>query len=231
MHEKNQIQSCSKWKPLLQLFVQQKYKWNDQTVEKLIDLYEERPCLWDISDQSYSKRDVKEKALSVLKEELDIELSIIQAKWKSLRTQYGKELAKENKTKSGQSVDELYESSWAFMQKMRFVDQVRKTATSTPTLKLTGTSTVDEESDKEDDKMDDSMVSDSNTSNLPKKIKKKRVNINEEKQKLIAKCIDVLDKLKSPKRPLIEHPFALYVSHELKGLDKMRRLIAEKKNK
>ena len=26
----------------------QKYKWNDQTVEKLIDLYEERPCLWDI---------------------------------------------------------------------------------------------------------------------------------------------------------------------------------------
>ena len=231
MHEKNQIQSCSKWKPLLQLFVQQKYKWNDQTVEKLIDLYEERPCLWDISDQSYSKRDVKEKALSVLKDELDIELSIIQAKWKSLRTQYGKELAKENKTKSGQSVDELYEISWAFMQKMRFVDQVRKTAKSTPTLKLTGTSTVDEKSDKEDDKMDDSMVSDSNTPNLPKKIKKKRVNINEEKQKLIAKCIDVLDKLKSPKRPLIEHPFALYVSHELKGLDKMRRLIAEKKNK
>ena len=28
----------------------QKYKWNDQTVEKLIDLYEGRPCLWDISD-------------------------------------------------------------------------------------------------------------------------------------------------------------------------------------
>ena len=58
----------------------QKYKWNDQTVEKLIDLYEERPCLCDISDQSYSKRDVKEKALSEIKDELDIELSIIQAK-------------------------------------------------------------------------------------------------------------------------------------------------------
>ena len=61
----------------------QKYKWNDQTVEKLIDLYEERPCLWEISDRSYSKRDVKEKALSEIKDELDIELSIIQAKWKS----------------------------------------------------------------------------------------------------------------------------------------------------
>ena len=74
------------------------------------------------------------------------------------------------------------------------------------------------------------MVSDSNTPNLPKQIKKKRVNINEEKQKLIAKCIDVLDKPKSPKRPLIEDPFAVYVSHQLKGLDKTRRLIAEKKN-
>ena len=50
----------------------QKYKWNDQTVEKLIDLYEERHCLWDISDRSYSKRDVKEKALSEIKDELDI---------------------------------------------------------------------------------------------------------------------------------------------------------------
>ena len=207
----------------------QKYKWNDQTVEKLIDLYEERPCLWDISDRSYSKRDAKEKALSEIKDELDIELSIIQAKWKSLRAQYGRELAKENKTKSGQSVDELYESSWAFMQKMRFVDQVTKTAKSTSTLKLTDTSTVDEESDKEDDKMDDSMVSVSNTPNLLKQIKKKRVNINKEKQKLIAKCTDVLDKRKSPKRPLIEDPFALYVSHQLKGLDKTRRLIAEKK--
>ena len=28
----------------------QKYKWTDEEVEKLIDLYEERPCLWDISD-------------------------------------------------------------------------------------------------------------------------------------------------------------------------------------
>ena len=148
----------------------QKYKWNDQTAEKLIDLYEERPCLWDIPD-------VKEKVLSEIKDELDIELSIIQAKWKSLRAQYRRELAKENKTKSGQSVDELYESSWAFMQKMRFADQARKTAKSTPTLKLTDTSTVHEESVKEDDKMADSMVTDSNTPNLPKQIKKKRVNM------------------------------------------------------
>ena len=67
----------------------QKFKWKDELVEKLIDLYEERPRLWDISDRSYSKRDVKEKALSEIKEEMGIEVSIIQAKWKALRTQHG----------------------------------------------------------------------------------------------------------------------------------------------
>ena len=44
-----------------------KFNWDDKDVEKLIDLYEERPCLWDIA--RYSKRDIKEKALSEIKEE------------------------------------------------------------------------------------------------------------------------------------------------------------------
>ena len=34
-------------------------KWQDGEIEKLIDLYEENPCLWDIFDNSYRKRDVK----------------------------------------------------------------------------------------------------------------------------------------------------------------------------
>ena len=40
-----------------------KFNWNEDDVEKLIDLYEARPCLWDIADPTYSKRDIKEKAL------------------------------------------------------------------------------------------------------------------------------------------------------------------------
>ena len=35
-------------------------KWQDGEIEKPIDLYEENPCLWDIFDNSYQKRDVKE---------------------------------------------------------------------------------------------------------------------------------------------------------------------------
>lgn len=47
--------------------VKQKFKWKDKIVERLIELNKERPCLWNISNRSYSKRDVKEKALSEIK--------------------------------------------------------------------------------------------------------------------------------------------------------------------
>jgi len=40
---------------------------------------------------------------------------------------------------------------------------------------------------------------------------------------------DVLNKPSPPKRPLIEDPFALYVSNQLKDLDPRQRLIAEKR--
>ena len=101
-----------------------KFNWDEDDVEKLIDLYEARPCLWDIADPTYSKKDIKEKALSEIKDEMGIELNLIKSKWNSLRAQHGRELAKESKTKSGQSADEVHESSWSCMGKMRFVEQV-----------------------------------------------------------------------------------------------------------
>ena len=89
----------------------QKFRWEDEDIERLIDLYEARPCLWVIADPTYSKRDVREKALSEIKEELDIEINTIKSKWNSLRAQRGRELAKESKRKSGQSTGDVYESS------------------------------------------------------------------------------------------------------------------------
>ena len=194
----------------------------------MYSMYEARPCLWDIADRSYSKRDINEKALSEIKEKLGIEIAVIKAKWNSLRAQHGRELTKENKTKSGQSADEVYESSWPFMVKMRFVEQIKKTAKSTSTLKLSDSIDVDKDSDKESDRQDDPLILDSNVPSREKSCKRRRGNPNEEKQKLIAKCIDVLDKT-SPSPMLIADPFAMYVSEQLKGFDKRRRLIAEKR--
>ena len=184
-------------------------------VDQLIDLYETRPCLWDNADPTYSKRNVKEKALSEVKEQLGIEIAAIKAKWNSLRAQHGRELAKENKTKSGQSTDDLYESSWQYMEKMRFVEQVKKAAQSTSTLKLSESSLSAEVSDTEIDLQDDSL--NSSEPLVEKSSKRKRPNPNKQKNKLIAKCIDVLDRSKAQTLPTKEtpEPFALYILEQL----------------
>ena len=86
-------------------------------------------------------------------------ITAIKAKWDSLRAQHRRELAKENKTESGQSADDLYESSWQYMEKMRFVEQVKKTAQSTSTLKLSESSRSAEISDTEIDLQGNSLNS------------------------------------------------------------------------
>ena len=169
---------------------QKKMRWDDEMIDKLIDHYEARPCLWDTVDPTYSKRNVKEKAPSEIKEQLGMEITAIKAKWNSLRAQHGREAAKENKTKSGQSADDLYESSWQYMEKMRFVEQVKKTAQSTSTLTLSELSLSAEVSDTEIDLQDDSL--NSGEPLVEKFSKRKRPNPNEPKNKLIAKCIGVL---------------------------------------
>ena len=56
---------------------QKKIRWDDEMVDKLIDLYEPRPFLWDNADPTYSKRNVKENALSETKEQLGMEISLV----------------------------------------------------------------------------------------------------------------------------------------------------------
>ena len=166
--------------------------------------------------------------MSEIKEEMGIELNTIKSKWNSLRAQFGRELAKEAKTKSGQSLDEVYESSWSFMGKMRFVEQVKKTAKSTSTLQISSEATLEDEEHEEREQNDEIPVN-STFKETPASNKRKRTaNVTEQKQKLIAKCIDVLDRPKNVDRNA-EDPFALYVSEQLKSLDKRRRLLAEKK--
>ena len=101
----------------------QKFRWEDEDIERLINLYEARPCQWDIADPTYSKRDVREKTLFEIKEELGIEINTIESRGNFLRAQHRRELAKESKTKSVQSTGDVYESSWPFMEKMRRTSQ------------------------------------------------------------------------------------------------------------
>ena len=110
--------------------------------------------------------------------------------------QYGWEITKERKTKSGQSVDEYAE------------DEVCRPSEEN-SLKMTDK--VDEESRQE---LSDSVVSDRDPNKLTNllkenKRKKRAEDANKEKQNLYAKCIDVLNNPSLLKFLLNEDPFAL----------------------
>ena len=95
----------------------------------------EELCLRDVFDKEYTKRDVKEIAYTEIASSLDTNIESIKAKINGLRAQLGREVAKVNKTKSGQSTDELYASSWIHYDRLSFHLPVIKLSKSKDTLK------------------------------------------------------------------------------------------------
>ena len=110
--------------------------WTDEEISLLIDMLEEKLCLWDVFDQEYTKRDVKEIAYTEIASSLDTNIESIKAKINGLRDQLGRKVAKVNKTKSGQSTDELYASSWIHYDYLSFLLPLIKSSKSRDTLKV-----------------------------------------------------------------------------------------------
>ena len=75
--------------------------WTDEEISLLIDMLEEKPCLWDVFDNGYTKRDVKEIAYTEIASSLDTNIESLKAKINGFRAQLGREVAKVNKTKRG----------------------------------------------------------------------------------------------------------------------------------
>ena len=94
---------------------------------------EEKSCLWDVFDKEYTKRDFKEIAYTKIASSLDTNVESIKAKINGLRAQFGREVAEVNKTKSGQSTDELYLSSWIHYNCLSFPLRVIKSSKSRDT--------------------------------------------------------------------------------------------------
>ena len=93
----------------------------------MIELLEVKPCLWDIFSNEYTKREVKERAYTVLAKHFYSSSAIVKAKVNVLRAQLGREMAKESKTKSGQATDEEYVSKWMFYEQLRLLRPVMVT--------------------------------------------------------------------------------------------------------
>ena len=98
-------------------------------VSMLTELLEERPNLWDVFNKDYSKRDLKNTAYKEIADVFGCNITSIKGnQW--IRAQYGRELAKVNKSKSGQSIDEFYVSNWTHYQSLTFLEPVIKSSSS-----------------------------------------------------------------------------------------------------
>ena len=71
-----------------------KGKWNEENVTAFIRLLEERPCLWNIFDSQYTKREKRDSAYKEIAETLEREVGEIKTKINNLRAQLGREIGK-----------------------------------------------------------------------------------------------------------------------------------------
>ena len=184
--------------------------WTNEEVSLLIDMLEEKPCLWDVFDKEYTKRDVKEIAYTEIASSLDANIETIKAKINRLRAQLGREVAKVNKTKSGQSTDELYVFPWIHFDRLSFLLPVINSSKSRDTLK--------HKNEEENEEVEETRFS---TPGLKKK------SIAERKLELLSKCTEGITKKPVEPADSKHSAFALYVDEKLSQLGKRNRRIAE----
>ena len=139
-----------------------KGKWN---VTALIDLLEERPCLWNIFDSQYTKREKRDSAYKEIAETLEREVGEIKTKINNLRAQLGREIGKVKKTKSGQATNELYQPLWINWERLQFLANQMQSGGTRDTIDINASAALNDEVSKAED-------------NIQPKAKLKRKNQN-----------------------------------------------------
>ncbi|XP_072386042.1 uncharacterized protein [Diabrotica undecimpunctata] len=90
-------------------------------LEKLILGVFQRKSLWDQTNKDYHNRDMARKMWISLAKEMGENSDVLKSKWRGLRDNFRKELAKTNKARSGDSGDILITSKWPYFTMMLFL--------------------------------------------------------------------------------------------------------------
>ena len=114
--------------------------WTVETTTKLIEMFEERPNLYNIKEKSYHNRDLRSKSLGEIATALHIpgtctthyktvQLCVylftvdeVEKKIKNMRSQYNRERGKKRKSKTGQGLEDVYEPKWIYFKSLQFLD-------------------------------------------------------------------------------------------------------------
>ena len=143
---------------------------------------------------------------------MDTNIQSIKAKLNGLRAQLGREVVKVNRTKSGQSTDELYASSWIHYDRLSFLLPAIKSLKKRDTLKR--------KNEEENGVVEETRFS---TPGLKKK------TITERKLELLSKYTEAITKMTVESADSRHSAFSLYVDENLSQLSKRDRRIAEKR--
>ena len=198
-------------------------KWSNDDVALLIDILEERACLWNVYDKSYHLKHTRERALSEMSGSLDASPAEIKTKILTLRSQLCREIRKVNKTKSGQSTYQLNKLTWIYWEMLQFLHPVLQPGKSRGRLR--GSLHENENDNPELDKTSDVDVSKSAKSqNSAPKLKK--AAMEEKKVELMNTCIAAL---KVPEKQPEQCHFSLFISEKLRSFDHRARVLAEKR--
>ncbi|KAK9685271.1 Alcohol dehydrogenase transcription factor Myb/SANT-like [Popillia japonica] len=92
----------------------EKREWLKNEIDELINMYHNKPELWDVTSKGYKDRVKKRDALSDIAEKFETTVEEITRKIHKLRNQFNSEFKKVGKKKSGQSADEVYTSKWPY---------------------------------------------------------------------------------------------------------------------
>ena len=201
-------------------------KWSNDDVSLLIELLEERACLWNVYDKSYHLKDVRDRALNEMSDCLDASPADIKTKILTLRSQLGREITKVNRTKSGQSTDQLYRSTWMYWDRLQFLRPVLQPGKSRDSLQgsLNDTENENPELDKTSD--GDHSKSAPRQTSTPKL---KKGALEEKKVELMNTCIAALKEPANPAKQPDQCHFSLFVREKLQSFDHRARVVAEKR--
>jgi len=87
------------------------FKWSNDHTQLVLDLLSNQECLWNVKSENYRNRNIRDKALEEMVEQLnipDLTQEDVQLKIKSIHSRYSSELAKVLKSeKSGAGRDNI----------------------------------------------------------------------------------------------------------------------------
>ena len=96
-------------------------QWSKEQTKLIIDMYRQKPCLWNIKSYDYKDRTKRAVALTTITREMQkkhasVTIADVKKKLETLRNQHRREMRQiENSRKSGAGTDDVYSPKlWCF---------------------------------------------------------------------------------------------------------------------